>query len=220
MNSENDEDEYFEDDKYVMAPEEKQEINDHVKKRTYVRRQPKKPQSEAQKKAFEKARSVLLDNKARKQNTDLRKPQHVYVKEPTQPKKPQRIAQPKSIVQPRRAAPQPVYDDDYEDDEHEEQFMVSDNNKNYIVRPVVRRSVPVQPSRTVVKKRPIKKERIENSIDKHKLDNIVEHQINQIQSHQKVEQPQQSKYVNVYQHKDVIKAQPVNKRNRSLLDDF
>ena len=220
MNSENDEDEYFEEDKYVMEPEEKQEINDHIKKRTYVRHQPKKPQSEAQKKAFEKARAILLDNKSKKQNTNLRKSTPVYVKESAPVKQPQRIAQPKAAVRPRAAAPQPVYDDDYEDDEQEEQFMVSDKNKNYIVRPVVRRSAPVQPSRPVVKKKPIKKEYIENNIDKQKLDNIVEHQINQIQSHKKVEQPQQSKYVNVYQHKDIIKARPVNKRNRSLLDDF
>ena len=220
MNSASEDNEYFEEDKYVMAPEDKQEVNDYIAKRKYERHQPKKPRSEAQNKAFEKARAKLIENKAKKNVAQLRKSVPVTAKNKTSIiKQAPKTAAPKKEVKQYKSRSEPVYDGDYEDDAQEEQFMISNNNKDYIVRPVIRRLAQAKTSITVKKRKPIKKEQIENNIDKQKLDNIVETQINHNQA-QKKPAPTQPHYVNVYQHKDAIKESTANKRSRSLLDDF
>ena len=140
-----DNEELFDDFKYVMDPQEKNEITENIK-RKYQRKQPIKPRTEAKKNAFEKARAKSIENKekrlARKsapvqQNNN--KPVHnkpIYNKPIAQPKK-----------------KDPVYDDDYEDLEDAEQFMITDNDKNnYIVTPVKKRTIePVK--KKITKKR-------------------------------------------------------------------
>ena len=81
--------------------------------------------------AFEKARAKLLENKQKKINVRKSTPVQHNNNKPVY-KKP--IAQPKNE--------DPVYDDDYEDVDNQEQFMITDNNKNnYIVRPVKKRTI-------------------------------------------------------------------------------
>ena len=86
----------FDDSKYVMDPQEKNEKTENIKWK-YQRKQPIKPRTEVQKIAFEKVRAKLIENKekrlARKsapvqQNNN--KPVHskpVYNKPIAQPKK-------------------------------------------------------------------------------------------------------------------------------------
>ena len=214
-----DDGELFDDSKYVMDPQEKNEITENIK-RKYQRKQPIKPRTEAQKIAFEKARAKLIENKekrlARKSapvQQSNNRPIHnkpVYNKPIAQPKK-----------------EDPVYDDEYEDLEDAEQFMITDNDKNnYIVRPVKKRTI--EP----VKKKITKKKIIKDNIDDDRLDNIVETQINDMErSKMKTAQrlpppknmnPQSPQHVNVYSHQNVIKQsnQPRQKKFFSALDDF
>ena len=117
----------------------------------------------------------------------------------------------------------PVYDDDYEDLEDVEQFMITDNYKNnYIVRPVKKRTI--EP----VKKKITKKKIIKDNIDDDRLDNIVETQINNMEKSKiktaqpKNMNPQPPQHVNVYSHQNFIKQsnQPRQKKIFSALDDF
>ena len=57
--------ELFDDSKYVMDLQEKNEITENIK-RKYQRKQPIKPRTEAQKNAFEKAIVKLMENKEKK----------------------------------------------------------------------------------------------------------------------------------------------------------
>ena len=125
MNSASEDNEYFEEEKYVMAPEDKQEVNEYIAKRKYERHQPKKPRSEAQNKAFEKARATLIENKAKKNVTQLRKSVPVTAKNKTSIIKqaPKTVA-PKKEVKTYKSRSEPVYEDEYEDDIQGEQNMI------------------------------------------------------------------------------------------------
>ena len=60
-----DNEELFDDSKYVMDPQKKNEITENIK-RKYQRKQPIKPRTEAQKNTFEKARAKLIENKEKR----------------------------------------------------------------------------------------------------------------------------------------------------------
>ena len=210
----------FDDSKYVMDPQEKNEITENIK-RKYQRKQPIKPRTEAQKNAFEKARAKLIENKekrlARKSAPVQQNNNRPVYNRPVYNKP----VYNKPIAQPKKE--EPVYDDDYEDLEDAEQFMITDNDKNnYIVRPVKKRTI--EP----VKKKITKKKIIKDNIDDDRLDNIVETQINNMErskmktSQPKNMNPQPPQHVNVYSHQNVIKQsnQPRQKKFFSALDDF
>ena len=219
-------DEYFDESKYQISEEDKKEIDDNiVQKRQYNRKQPKKPQTEAQKAAFEKARAKLLENR---QTQNARKSVPVSTKNVSDRnnisdrkesvKKQKEIQQNKRVSQKQQIINDPVNDSDYTDEENEDQFMITDaNNKNYIVRPVVKRTKLTPPP-----KRKRATNNIKEKIDTKKLDNIVDTQIKSIERSKQPQQPQQHQYVNMYTHRDALKptAATVNKRNRSLLDEF
>ena len=60
-----DDGELFDDSKYVMDPQEKNEITENIK-RKYQRKQPIKPTTEVQKIAFGKARAKLMESKEKR----------------------------------------------------------------------------------------------------------------------------------------------------------
>ena len=123
----------FDDSKYVMDPQKKNEITENIK-RKYHRKQPIKPRTEAQKIAFKKARAKLIKNKEKRlarKSAPVQQNNNKLVHSKPLYNKP--IAQPKKE--------DPVYDDEYEDLEDVQQFMITDNDKNnYIVRPVKKRT--------------------------------------------------------------------------------
>ena len=134
-----DDGELFDDSKYVMDPQEKNEITENIK-RKYQRKQPIKPRTEAQKIAFEKARAKLIENKekrlARKSAPVQQNNNKPVYNKPIYNKP----IYNKPIAQPKKE--DPVYGDDYEDLEDAEQFMITDNDKNNnIVRPVKKRTI-------------------------------------------------------------------------------
>ena len=208
-------DDDFDDSNYVMDPQEKNEITENIK-RKYQRKQSIKPRTEAQKIAFEKARAKLIENKrkrlARKSAPVLQNNNKQVHSKPVYNK---------TIAQPKKE--DPVYDDEYEDLEDAEQFMITDNDKNnYIVRALKKRtSERLIFTSEPVKEKTIKKKIIKDNIDDDRLDNIVETQINNIErSKIKTSQPKNMnslppQHVNVYSHQDVIRQsqQPRQKKN-------
>ena len=112
-----DDGELFDDSKYVMDPQEKNEITENIK-RKYQRKQPIKPRTEAQKIAFEKARAKLIENKEKR----LARKSAPVQKNNNRPVYNKPVYN-KPIAQPKKE--EPVYDDDYEDLEDAEQFMSS-----------------------------------------------------------------------------------------------
>lgn len=225
-------DEYFDESTYQISADDKNEINENIiQKRIYNRKQPKKPPTEAQKAAFQKARAKLLENQNARKSVPI-KNTNIINRNTSVSQKPQEKQPIKRVQQNHRTINEPIDDNDYTDEENEEQFMITDtNNKNYIVRPVVKRikqqSPPPKKRRTI--------NNIKEKIDNKRLDNIVDTQINNIErsgsritgqnalrgtSQQQLIKPQ-PQYVNMYTHTDALKpAVVVNKRNRSLLDDF
>ena len=199
----------------LWTHKKKNEITENIK-RKYQRKQPIKPRTEAQKNAFKKVRAKLIENKekrlARKSTPVQQSNNRPIYNKPVYNK---------PIAQPKKE--DPVYDDDYEDLEDVEQFMITDNDKNnYIVRPVKKRTIEQ------VKKKITKKKIIKDNIDDDRLDNIVETQINNMErSKMKTAQPknmnpQTPQHVNIYSHQNVIKQsnQPRQKKFFSALDDF
>lgn len=221
--------EFFQEDNYTMPQDEKFDIQENIK-RKYVRKQPKKPQTDAQKLAFEKARATLLQNRESKNAR----------KSVAQNKNPS-FSIPKKIKPVAKLAPPKddgyVYDDEFEDKHDEEAFMISSDNNatGYRVTPIIKRSitVPFKRNRNNVPKVPvIKRKDIENIAGIDKLNNIVETQINNIDRLNNKKVPSTStqkphnnihKHNNIYEHSNIYehKQQPIKKnpKSRTLLDD-
>ena len=200
--------EYYDESTYQFPEDEKKDIDDNIlKKRQYVRKQPKKPQTEAQRAAFEKARAKLLENRNSNNNNVPKgmlcvpSQSHNQIARKSQPQnninsrrvvsntiaqsKREPLRQPikQPIKQQHKIINEPINDTDYTDEENEEQFMITDNrNKNYIVRPVIKRTKPLPTKRTRASRGSLYlAPNVKQNIDIKKLDNIVETQINNIE---------------------------------------
>ena len=227
----------FDESTYVMPDYEKAEVNENIKKRprsslvTHNRIQPKKPQTEAQKAVFVKARAKLIENReARKAHKAIPKaiPKPIAQSEPkAKPVKRSIDTVPTRSELLMEQAHDVVYDDEYEDKEGGKHFMIGNNDDNYIVKQVVKRHIATP--KHIAKHRKISKKTIEDNIDQNKLDNIVETQINSIEKSQ-AKPPYKNTHnhtnihhhVNVHKHVDIVNnakaPKKINRKALTLLD--
>ena len=198
-------------DNYKFDDQDRKHIDQKIK-RKYNRTKPPGERTTKQLETIAKMREGL--ERSRKLKKELKeshmaRSQNITERQPI-------IKNPPQIVKHQQRSPKithednaPVYRDDFEsDNDNDNEFMITDNNSvNFIVRPVRKRQV-VEPKKR--QRRAPNKVSIEEKINKDKLNNIVDHQLEAIQTKKLNSAPvvstvnRPNTLVNVYKHHNVV----------------